>query len=55
MPQGSGATLPQTVVIDVPFGIFRVLGSHQDPGNNSGVTDDLCLGMEILSIYEMQG
>lgn len=55
MPQGSGATLPQSVVFDVPFGLFRVLATNRDPGDNSGVTDDLCLGLEVLSIYEMQG
>lgn len=55
MPQGSGATLPQTAVFDVPFGLFRVLMTNRDPGDNSGITDDLALGLEVLSIYEMQG
>ncbi len=55
MPQGSGATLPQTTIIDVPFGLFRVLMAHRDPGDNSGITDDLCLGLEVLDIFEMQG
>jgi len=55
MPQGSGATLPQTTVLDVPFGIMRVLMAHRDPGDNSGITDDLALGVEVLDIYEMQG
>ncbi len=55
MPQGSGATLPMTTTLDVPFGIFRVLMSHRDPGDNSGVTDDLAIGIEVLDIYEMQG
>ncbi len=49
---GSG---PQSMIFDVPFGIMRVLMSHQDAGNNSGVTDDLALGIEILKISEMQG
>ncbi len=49
---GSG---PQSMIFDVPFGIMRVLMSHQDAGNNSGVTDDLCLGIEVLKISEMQG
>ncbi len=49
---GSG---PQTTIIDVPFGICRVLMGHFDPGNNSGVTDDLALGLEVLDIFEMQG
>lgn len=55
MPQGSGATLPQTTVLDVPFGIFRVLSAHRDPGDNSGIVDDLALGLEVLDIFEMQG
>ena len=55
MPQGSGATLPQTTVLDVPFGIMRVLMAHRDPGDNSGITDDLALGLEVLDIFEMQG
>ena len=55
MPQGSGATLPQTVVLDVPFGIMRVLSAHRDPGDNSGITDDLALSLEVLDIFEMQG
>ncbi len=55
MPQGSGATLPQSTVLDVPFGIMRVMMAHRDPGDNSGVTDDLALGLEVLDIFEMQG
>ncbi len=55
MPQGSGATLPQTIILDIPFGICRVLMSHQDPGNNSGFGDDLAIGLEVLDIFEMQG
>lgn len=55
MPQGSGATLPQTTVLDIPFGIMRVLMAHRDPGDNSGVTDDLAIGLEVLDIFEMQG
>lgn len=55
MPQGSGATLPQTVVLDVPFGIMAVNMAHRDPGDNSGITDDLALGLEVLDIFEMQG
>lgn len=54
-PQGSGGSLPMTTIIDIPFGIMRVLASHQDPGNNSGVVDDLALGLEVLDIFEMQG
>ena len=55
MPQGSGATLPQTQIIDVPFGLMRVLMAHRDPGDNSGIQDDLALGLEVLDIFEMQG
>ena len=55
MPQGSGATLPQTVILDVPFGITQVEMAHRDPGDNSGITDDLALGLEVLDIFEMQG
>ena len=55
MPQGSGASLPQTTVLDIPFGIMRVLMAHRDPGDNSGITDDLALGLEVLDIFEMQG
>ena len=55
MPQGSGATLPMTTVLDVPFGVFRVLMAHRDPGDNSGIVDDLALGLEVLDIFEMQG
>ena len=55
MPQGSGATLPQTTILDVPFGLMRVLMAHRDPGDNSGITDDLALGLEVLDIFEMQG
>ncbi len=55
MPQGSGATLPQTVIIDIPFGIFRVLSAHRDPADNSGVVDDLALGLDVIDIFEMQG
>lgn len=49
---GSG---PQSIVLDVPFGIMAVHMSHQDAGNNSGVNDDLALGIEVLKISEMQG
>ena len=55
MPQGSGASLPQTTVLDVPFGIMRVLMANRDPGDNSGIVDDLALGLEVLDIFEMQG
>nr|AGA18355.1 hypothetical protein [uncultured marine virus] len=55
MPQGSGASLPQTVEFHVPFGIFAVNMCHRDPGDNSGITDDLALGLQVLDIYEMQG
>ena len=55
LPQGSGASLPQTVIIDVPFGITQVEMAHRDPGDNSGITDDLALGLEVLDIFEMQG
>ncbi len=52
---GVVGTGPQTVIIDVPFGIFRVLMGHHDPGNNSGIEDDLAVGIEVLDIFEMQG
>jgi hypothetical protein len=55
LPQGSGATLPQTTVIDVPFGLMAVHMAHRDPDDNSGITDDLALGLEVLDIFEMQG
>ncbi len=55
LPQGSGASLPQTVILDVPFGIMEVQMAHRDPGDNSGITDDLALGLEVLDIFEMQG
>jgi hypothetical protein len=55
LPQGSGASLPQTVVFDVPFGIMQVKMAHRDPDDNSGITDDLALGLEVLDIFEMQG
>ena len=55
MPQGSGASLPQTTILDVPFGIMRVQMAHRDPGDDSGITDDLALGLEVLDIFEMQG
>jgi hypothetical protein len=55
MPQGSGATVPMTTVFDVPFGLFRVLAANRDPGDNSGIVDDLALCLEVLDIYEMQG
>ena len=55
MPQGSGATLPQTVVIDVPFGLTRVLMANRDPNDDSGIVDDLCMSLEVLDIFEMQG
>ena len=55
LPQGSGASLPQTTVLDVPFGIMQVVMAHRDPGDNSGITDDLALGLEVLDIFEMQG
>jgi hypothetical protein len=49
------STMTESTIIDVPFGMMRVLASHQDPGNNSGVQDDLVLGLEVLDIYPMQG
>jgi hypothetical protein len=49
------ATQTQSVILDVPFGMMRVLASHQDPGNNSGVVDDLSIGLEVLAISPMQG
>ena len=55
MPQGSGATLPQTTVLDVPFGLMRVMMTNRDPNDDSGITDDLALGLEVLDIFEMQG
>ena len=55
LPQGSGASLPQTTIMDVPFGLMRVLMAHRDPDDNSGITDDLALGIEVLDIFEMQG
>ena len=55
MPNGSGATLAQTQILDVPFGLMRVLMTHRDPGDDSGITDDLALGIEVLDIFEMQG
>ena len=55
LPQGSGASLPQTVMLDIPFGIMEVQMAHRDPGDNSGITDDLALGLEVLDIFEMQG
>ena len=55
LPQGSGASLPQTTILEVPFGIMRVLAANRDPGDNSGIVDDLALGIEVLDIYEMQG
>ena len=54
-PQGSGGSLPMTVILDVPFGIMEVQMAHRDPGDNSGITDGLALGIEILGISEMQG
>lgn len=54
-PLGTGAIGPQTVILDVPFGMMRVLMANRDSGDDSGVTDDLCIGLEVLSIYEMQG
>lgn len=55
LPQGSGASLPQTVVMEIPFGICEVQMAHRDPDDNSGITDDLALGLEVLDIYEMTG
>ena len=55
LPQGSGASLPQTVMLDIPFGIMEVQMAHRDPGDNSGIVDDLALGLEVLDIFEMQG
>lgn len=55
LPQGSGASLPQTVILDIPFGIMQVSMAHRDPGDNSGVTDDLAIGLQVLDIYEMTG
>ncbi len=52
---GVVGTGPQTTILDVPFGIMRVLMAHRDPGDNSGITDDLALGLEVLDIFEMQG
>lgn len=49
------STVTESTIIDVPFGMMRVLASHQDPGNNSGVEDDLVLAFEVLDIYPMQG
>lgn len=55
LPQGSGASLPQTVVMEIPFGICEVQMAHRDPGDNSGIVDDLAVGLEVLDIYEMTG
>ncbi len=54
-PLGTGAIVGQTMIIDVPFGYFRVLSCHRDSSDDSGVTTGLALGVELLSIYEMQG
>lgn len=48
-------TGPQSIVFDVPFGIMNVQMCHRDAGDNSGITDDLALGLEVLKITEMQG
>ena len=55
LPQGSGATAPQTMMLDIPFGICEIQMAHRDPDDNSGVTDDLAIGVEVLDIFEMQG
>ncbi len=54
-PQGAGGSLPQTATLDIPFGIMEVQMAHRDPGDNSGITADLALGLEVLDIYPMQG
>ncbi len=54
-PQGSGGSLSQTVTFDVPFGIFRILMAHRDPGDDTGLTAPLAVGLQVLDIYPMQG
>jgi hypothetical protein len=49
------STMTQSTIIDVPFGLMRVLACNRDPGDNSGVVDDLTLSLEVLDIYPMQG
>lgn len=43
-----------STVFEVPFGIFQIRASNQDPGNNSGIVDDMAFAVEVLDIYPMQ-
>ncbi len=42
-----------STVFEVPFGIFQVRAANRDPGDNSGITDDMAFSVEVLDIYEM--
>lgn len=44
-----------TSVFDVPFGLFEVQAANRDPGDNSGIVDDMAFAVEILDIYPMLG
>ncbi len=48
-------TQTQSAILDVPFGMMRVLACNRDPGDNSGIVDDLAISLEVLDIYPMQG
>ncbi len=48
-------TQTQSTILDVPFGMMRVLAANRDPGDNSGIVDDLAISLEVLDIYPMQG
>lgn len=54
-PQGSGASVPMSCYLHIPFGIMEVLAAHRDPDDNSGIVDDLCWSFDLDVIYEMQG
>ncbi len=43
-----------STVFEVPFGIFQIRASNQDPGNNSGIVDDMAFSVEVLDIYPSQ-
>jgi hypothetical protein len=44
-----------TTTFEAPYGLFEVLAANRDPGDNSGVVDDMAFTVEVLDIYPMQG
>ena len=44
-----------STVFEAPYGMFAVLAANRDPGDNSGITDDMSFSVTVTDIYPMLG